>query len=239
VTTVVEVVEAGRIAGHYLADPRPAHPDRPWYSIGMVSSVDGATAVGGRSSALGGPPDLAAFRALRAVADIVMVGAGTARAEQYRDVRLPDDLKGWRTDRGMATVPRLALVSRSLRIEPTDELAASRPIVLTGRSADPGLRREVGGWAEVLTAGEDDVDAAEAARVLHGLGAAVVHAEGGPHLNGSLLAAGVVDEVAVTVAPKLVAGASSRIVVGEAPVRDAVLDRVIVSQGHLLLRYLL
>lgn len=239
VTTVLQLDDPDEIAAQYMGDVREPHDDRPWMSVGMVQSVDGGTAVEGRSSAIGGPPDLVAFRLMRTAADVVLVGAGTARAERYRAVHLPDRLVEWRRSTGRSDVPRLALVSRSLELDPNDDLAASRPIVLTVRSADPAKRRSVAEWAEVHDAGDDGVDATEAATVLRGLGAAVVHAEGGPRLNGTLLAGGVVDEIAVTVAPLVVGGRSSRIVVGPEATREATLDRVILSEGHLLLRYLL
>jgi len=74
----------------YLAAARPAPADRPWVAMSMVSSLDGATAVGGRSGPLGGEPDREVFRAVRAIADVVLVAAGTLRVEGYGPVRLSD-----------------------------------------------------------------------------------------------------------------------------------------------------
>src|SRR3990172_11815904 len=64
---------------------------RPWVMINMVASIDGATTVQGRSTGLGDEDDLAMFKALRAVPDVILVGAGTVRAEDYGPVRLDNE----------------------------------------------------------------------------------------------------------------------------------------------------
>ena len=97
---------------------REAPEGRPWVIVDMMSSVDGATAVAGRSGGLGGPGDKAVFRALRAVPDVILVGAATARVERYGPVRLDDEVRARRVARGQSSLPRLALVSGRLDLDP-------------------------------------------------------------------------------------------------------------------------
>jgi riboflavin-specific deaminase-like protein len=235
---VLDLPDVAEIAGYYLADLRRPPPGRPWVTLGMVSSLDGAAAVDGRSSGIGGPPDKAVFRALRAVCDVVLVGANTVRTERYRAVDLPEQLLEWRRSRGMDDNPRVAIVSRSLDLDLSESLAASRPIILTAAaspSEEVARLREV---AEVVVAGEDSVDLGDALGALRRMGVERVTLEGGPTLNGQLVAAGLVDEACVTIAPVVVGGAAPRIVAGPLTVNGLTATRLIHSHGHLLLRYL-
>ena len=190
---------------------------RPSMRMNMIASVDGATAVDGVSGGLGGPADHAVFMHLRALADVVLVGAGTVRAEGYGPPRLPDELREARRRRGQAPLPRLAVVSRSCALDwdaPIFRDTASRPIVVTAERAPAERRTAAARVADVVTAGAEDVDLAAALGALAGLGAGSVLAEGGPRLNGTLAAAGLVDELCLTVAPRLAGGESARIVSG-------------------------
>lgn len=199
-------------------EPRSAHDGRPWVVVDMIASIDGATAVAGRSGGLGGAADKAVFRALRAVPDVVMVGAATARVESYGAVRLDDEVRGRRQARGQTPVPRLALVSGRMDLDPGSPMftdAAEAPIVLTTESMRAANAERFAGRAQLVAAGADRVDMATALARLHDLGARVVLVEGGPTLNGQLVAAGLVDEWCQSLAPLLVAGASARVAHGE------------------------
>ncbi len=88
-----------------------------WVLANMVGGLDGSAAVGGRVGALTGGADAVLFRRLRALADVVLVGAETVRAEGYGPVRLPDDLRAERVAAGRPPVPPVAVVSRSLRLD--------------------------------------------------------------------------------------------------------------------------
>ena len=202
----------------YLAADRPARPGRPWVLVGMVAAVDGATAVGGRSGALGGAADREVFRAVRAVADVVLVAAGTARVEGYGPVRLTDEARAARIAAGRAAeAPRLAVVSRSLDLGPVAERFPEherRPLVLTTVDADEDRVRALAELAEVRRIGRSTVDLAAALGSLGQDGAAVVVCEGGPQLNCGLVAAGLVDELCVTIAPTLAGGDSARLATG-------------------------
>lgn len=225
------------IPSHYLADPRSGVDGRPWVLVGMISSLDGSAVVDGGSTALGGPPDRQVFRALRAVADVIVVGAGTVRSERYRQVSLPDDLRDWRRRQGKTDQPRIAIVSESLRIDPTESLAGSHPLVFTTEASAVSAGGGVGRWAEVVTVGDFSVEPSSMLAHLGREGAQTVLVEGGPRLNGAL--SDHVDEVCLTISPVLAGGHGSRIVDGPPAGRGASLDRVILSEGFLLLRYLL
>ena len=236
-TEVVSASNPDDIISRYLADPRPARGDRPWITLGMISSLDGSATIEGGSTGLGGPPDRAVFRALRAMSDLIVVGATTMNTEGYRSVRLPDDLRSWREEQGMTPVPGLAIVSRSLDLEMSESLLASRPTILTCRSAPAGRLDELAPVADIVIAGEAEVDVTTAMRELAARGAERVVLEGGPTLNGRMAA--LIDEVCMTIAPVLVGGSGPRIVTGGGEVRPATLARVVESESFLLLRYLL
>lgn len=246
----------------YAADARPTPADRPWVLINMITSIDGATAVAGLSGGLGGPADKEAFRAIRAVADVVLVAAGTLRAEHYGPVRVRDDVRRQRLERGQAPSPRLAIVSGRLDLDPTQPVftdSEPAPLVLTTRAAAARAPAALRGRCELRVPtgadpspaaapgigsgpdpSEDRVDLDAALRSLRRVdGARVVLVEGGPSLNGALVAAGLVDEVCLSLAPRLVGGTSARLAHGADPVgvESLTLHRVLTEDGILFLRY--
>lgn len=203
-----------------LPDPAPVElddayagfdPPERWVAIGMVGSLDGAVAVDGTSGGLGGDGDLAAFRSLRALADVVVVGLGTAVAEDYRPTWQARHVDA-RAGRGQPPLPQLALVTGSGAV-PNDHRVLGDPdrppIVLTTPDGAAVAAPRVGDRAEVVAVAADDdgrVDPAAAVAALAERGLGRVVCEGGPTLNNAMLAAGVVDELFVTVAPSLVGG---------------------------------
>jgi riboflavin-specific deaminase-like protein len=230
----------------YGADARQPVGDRPWVMVNMIASVDGAAAdATGASGGLGGPPDKLVFVAIRAAADVVMAGASTVIAEDYGPVRLSAPLREARRRQGRPEVPRLAVVSASLRIEPDRRLfreasPGARPLVLTTAAADSRRRRTLAEVAEVVEVGEERVDWALALAALRDrTGAGVVLCEGGPSTNGQLVTADLVDEACVTLAPALVGGPAPRIARGDGggELRRLALDRVLTEDGYLFLRY--
>lgn len=186
-------------------------PPTDWVALGMVGSLDGAVAVAGTSGALGGDGDLAAFRALRSLGDVVVVGLGTAMAEDYRPT-WPARHVSARARRGQGPLPRLALVTGSGEV-PEDHRVLGDPdhppLVLTTTARADVARSRVRGRAEVVAVpatSDGRVDLQAAIAVLADQGLTRVVCEGGPTLNNAMLAAGVVDELFVTVAPTLVGG---------------------------------
>lgn len=185
-------------------------PDR-YLRAGFVTSLDGAIAVGGRSAPLSGEPDRAVFRALRAVCDVVLVGAGTARAENYGTVRIAPPAARWRAEHGRSPVPPLAVVSRRLELDPGSRLFDPdvRPLIITCAESPADRRRALSGVAEVLIVGEDEVDLPEALEQLAERDFSRVLCEGGPELLLSAVRVGVLDELCITLSPSLV-GADPR-----------------------------
>jgi riboflavin biosynthesis pyrimidine reductase len=193
-----------------------------WLLVNMISSLDGATAVAGRSGALGGPSDKRVFTAIRGTADVILVGAGTVRAEDYGPP---------------AGGARLAIVTGSLDIDPRARLfrGGYRPTIITHASTDPARREALAEVADVVVFGEHRVDLAAAVASFDG----VIVCEGGPSLNGDLVAAGLVDEMCLTVSPMLVSGESPRAAHGLQPHEPARLDLswILEDGGFLFVRY--
>ena len=217
-----------------------AYPEaRPWVRANMVSSLDGSATFGGRSSGLSGPADQEVFAALRALADVVLVGAGTARIEGYRAPRPKPRFAGLRADLGLSPAPRLALVSASLGLDPAGPLfdGAQPTIVLTTETAPADRRARLAAVADVVTAGEVAVDAEAAVGALHARGLDRILCEGGPSLLGALLTAGRVDELCLTVSPVTVGGDSLRITQGPAHHHDFALAGLVEADGALFVRY--
>ena len=234
-----------------LADPlapyrdaaRPAPDGRPWVLANMVCGLDGSTAVDGRVGELSGPTDRQLFKDLRAVADVVLVGAETARRERYGPVRLSEDRRARREADGRPPVPRMAVVSRSLELADAARAlelgdGGDRPIVVTCDASPVARRADLATTAEVLLAGTDRVEPQLALAALHRAGASVVLCEGGPSLLGELLAAGVVDELCLTLSP-IVGGDPLPVAVlpTTAAVSRATLAHVLEADGDLFLRY--
>lgn len=208
---------------------RPVPDGRPWVLANMVTSLDGTATVEGASGGLSSPADKALFLYLRSLADVVVVAAGTVRAEHYGPVRGPDP------------VP-IAVVTKSLDLDldtPFFTEAVARPIVLTGAASDEARRAEVAAVADVVLAGEDRVDLPVAFAELARRGYRVALCEGGPTLLAGVVAAELLDELCLTLAPLLVAGAGLRILRGgvlDEPARLP-LASVLEDDGSLFLRY--
>ena len=182
---------------------RPAVEGRPWAGLSMITSLDGATAVDGLSGGLGNANDRAVFGALRAAADVIVVGARTATAEGYRPTARPGQ--------------RIAVVTSSGLVDTSGELFTSGCAFLVVPDDVGAIPTGV----ESIRAGQGSVDLAGALRQFTTIvpSARFVLAEGGPRLNGALLDAGCLDELDLTIAPALVGGDSSRIVAGATELR--------------------
>ena len=223
----------------------PAPDDRPHVTVNMVASVDGRTAVEGRTGVLSSSPDRAIFRLLRSLADVVLVGAGTVRAEGYGTVKADDDVRARRVARGEAPAAALAIVTRSLHLDwsskPFSE-ATQRPFVIAPADAEPEAMRAAEQVATVIRAGKGGVDLPDALRQLRQAHDVLrVLCEGGPTLNAQLAAAGVLDQLCLTVSPRLVGGDSKTVLAGDplgTPL-DLTLASAVVSGSELHLRYLI
>ncbi len=241
-----EPAAAGEEDGHSEPGERSERGGRPRVILNMACTADGRATVGGRSGPIGDRADRELFHALRTAVDAVLVGAGTVRAERYRRLVRDETHRRLRRARGLAEEPLACIVSAGLSLSPEIPLLAdpaARIAVLT-----PSPEGELPGSAspvEYVRAARDGLlDLPTALAELHTrLGVRSVLCEGGPRLNGQLFAAGLVDELFLSLAPKLAGGAdpgaSLRIVCGpelDPPVKLELLG-VLESQSHLLLRY--
>lgn len=213
----------------------------PWLRVNFVSSVDGAATIDGVSGGLGGAADHRIFDLLRELCDVVIVGAGTVRGEGYGPMVLPPSSVARRVSRGLSPHPVFAIVSNRLDLDPASRIfteAPVRPIVVTTDAAPHDQLNSLAAVADVLIAGEQHLDPARLVSELAGRGLTQQHCEGGPSLFGTLLAAGGIDELCLTVSPHLVAGDAKRIAAGALPSpRELTLGHVLVSDDTLLLRY--
>ncbi|WDZ89011.1 dihydrofolate reductase family protein [Nocardiopsis sp. HUAS JQ3] len=209
-------VPGGADADPAAAYAYPADLDRPWVRANMVASADGgAVGPSGRSRDLSSAPDRRIMGALRALCDVVLVGAATARVEGYGPVRVRRAWEGLRG--GRARTPAVAVVSRSLDL-PADLLTEAPPhartLVFTTGGAPADRRREVAARADLVVVEGDSVTPAHIVDALAERGLHRVLTEGGPHLLSEFVAAGLLDELCLTLSPHLLGAGPPRIVAG-------------------------
>ncbi len=236
-----EPISLDDLTALYRSDRRSHHDGRPWVMLNMIVSVDGAIAIDDLSGGLGGPGDHGVFSTLRGLADLVLVAAGTARAEQYRPARPDDATRDARRSRGQSDAAAIAVVTRSLDLDLDSELFVEGvgTTVVTTDDADPDALASVAERSAVVTAGNGDVDLAAAIATLADRHGPVVLAEGGPRLNGALMEADVVDELCITVSALVVGGDGGRMTAGgHHDPRRYSLERAVVYDDLLFTRYL-
>lgn len=230
-----ELDDAGLVEAYRLPPGRSLR-------INFVTSLDGAVTVEGRSGGLGSPGDERIFRLLRALSDAVLVGAGTASAEGYRPITADSAVGRLRAELGRPATAPVVVVSRRASLAPDDRLvtgAVSPTVLVTGEAADPGRRAALAeAGVRVLVCGEDDVDLPLALDRLADLGLEQVLCEGGPQVFRAALRAGVVDDLALSMAPSLVGPAGTRLLGEElAGVIPLELRQVLEEDGMLFTRY--
>jgi riboflavin biosynthesis pyrimidine reductase len=222
------------------------YPAGRWLRANMVSSADGAANLDGASAGLSSDTDRRLFALLRALSDVILVGAGTVRAERYKPARIGGPWRQLRDDR--TPTPPIAVVTARLDLDPDSPLIAAAPahartIVITTAKAPPDIRAAIERHADVVIAGEETVDFKAAVTALAGRGHRRMLAEGGPHLLAQLLEAGLLDELCLTVGPLLTGPGASRIVAGtpsgpaDLPL-PLTLAHVLEDDGFLFCRYL-
>lgn len=221
---------------------RPDDRDRPLLRVNMVTSADGAaTDAEGRAGGLSGKGDQEVFRTLRALADGILVGAGTVRVEGYGPHRLRADLARRREADGRDGPAPVVVVTRSLDLDLGSRLftqAHTPTVVLTCEAAPVEQRRAAERAGRVLVVGDEHVDLPKAVAVLRDeLGLAHLLCEGGPTLNAGLFAAGLVDELCLTVAPKLAGMRRLTITTGQLEPQGLWLLGACEQDGELYLRY--
>jgi riboflavin-specific deaminase-like protein len=181
-----------------LGFSEPRRADLPYLAINMVTTADGRAAVDGSAVGIGSSADKRLMRELRAEADVVMHGAGTVRADPL-SARVPPDLVEQRLAHGLSPQPLGAIVTRSGNLPSTHPYYDSPTVIYV--TSDRPVRVEAQSVEICRVADVADVVADLARR-----GIRRILCEGGPTLNSALFAAGLIDEVFLTVAPKLVGG---------------------------------
>ena len=215
-----EEVDDERLAALYTAPTAGS-----WLRVNMVSSVDGAaTGDSGLTASINNPADKRVFDLLRRLADVIVVGAGTARAEGYGPVDRPT-----------------VLVSRRAQVPPALRGAAPGAVrIATVASAEHlDEARSLLGEEHVLVLGERRVDLAGLRSRLVADGHRQILSEGGPHLLRDLVDQGVADELDATVVPRLVGGEQPRITNGAPVDAGLTLHALLEEDGTLLARWLL
>jgi riboflavin biosynthesis pyrimidine reductase len=199
--------------GERISDPLAVYSSvdrsRPfgacWVMANMVSGLDGSAAVGGRVADLSTPPDAELFVSMRALADVVLVGAETFRREGYGGLSLPQVRVADRISAGRSARPAFAVVTGSLNLDwsarPFTDPRRDRAMIITCEAADPGLMDRARRVADVIVAGRDRVDPVEAMVQLAVRGHHVVLCEGGPTWLGELVASDQLDELCLTISP--------------------------------------
>ena len=246
--TVQEIVTGLGLHKRSSGVPTLDGRQRPYVVLNMVATLDGRATLGGRSGPLSDAADRALFHGLRAVVDAVMAGAGTVRAEHYGPTVRDPDTRRLRKERGLRERPLACVVSAGLGFPPDLPLLGdpdSEVAFLTPSEASlPATAARV----EYVRAHREDgsLDLPAALGELHDrLHVRTLLCEGGPHLNGELLSAGLVDELFLSVSP-LLAGEDPaqerpplRILAGSSfdPPLALELLSVLEHDSHLFLRY--
>jgi riboflavin biosynthesis pyrimidine reductase len=220
------------------------YPRPKWLAVNFVSSADGAVEIAGRSRGLSNSADRAVYPLGSKLSDVILVGAHTAIVEEFTGIKPDDELLELRKRHGLAPVPPIAVVTSGRTLPPDPPVITdvrTPTIVITSASAPRDLRDAwAAAGADLLIAGDDEVDFAEVVERLAERGLGRVHCDGGPRLFGSLLKAGVVDELRLTISPLLVSGAAGRIASGTG-IEPAMLslDSVLAESDTLIMRYLI
>jgi riboflavin-specific deaminase-like protein len=192
-----------------------APDDRPHVLANFVASVDGRATFHGRSGQLGDEGDRAVFTALRDVVDAVLVGTTTLRIERYGRMIRDPERRLRRQQHGLAPEPIACVISRSGNV-PTDIPLFSEPnskvVLITAKPPDTST---VAADCALVRIGPAELTLTGALRVLRqDFGIRVLLCEGGPRLFGGLLRERLVDELFLTLAPKLVGGGDGPAITG-------------------------
>jgi riboflavin biosynthesis pyrimidine reductase len=223
----------------------PTELNRVWLRANFIASIDGGATVGGTTGQLGGPGDRTLFNLLRELADVIVVGAGTVRIENYSGAHLSVAQRQDRQARGQSEVPQLAIVTKSARLDrdmPVFTRTEVPPLVLTCSAAAHDARRRLGNLADVVDCSRDDPDQVDEAAVLAtfgGRGLYRVLTEGGPTLLSSFLERDMLDELCLTIAPWIIGGLAPRIATGPGQVMTRMRCAHVLTDdaGYLYTRY--
>lgn len=210
----------------------------------FVMTADGGATHHGVSGAIGGEGDKRLFQLLRRHAHVLLMGAGTIRAEGYEgDLLSPQD-KAWRAERGLSGLLPVALISGSLRLNPDGPFfkqSPVKPLIYTTESAPTEAREKLAEVAEIIIAGHGSVEPVRVVEDLVSRGFTMIHSEGGPTILGDFQRTNLVDSLCVTIAPKI-AGPGEKRIGGEGDatenvLRTMTLHALLEHQGELHTEY--
>jgi riboflavin-specific deaminase-like protein len=230
-----------------LSERATAGPEsRPYLILNMISTADGRATLGGRSGAIGNEADKQLFHGLRTAVDAVMAGAGTVRVERYGRLVRDEHRREIRREHGLAEEPLACIVSGRLALSSEIPLLAdprARVAILTTSAAS--LAKDCRASIDYVRSARDGtLDLSGAMHELHErFGVRTLLCEGGPHLNAQLMSEGLVDELFLSLSPKLAGGDAMsealRILSGPELDPPVTLELVAVLEhdSHLFLRY--
>ena len=180
-------------------------PESPWLRSMMVMTLDGATVgADGLSGSISGPADKRVFMEARRLADVVLVGAGTIRAERYKPMLAKPEWQEARASWGLAPAPQIVVVSGRLDLpwdEPMFSNSAMPVVVATTTSADEHRLAQARRHSEVVQVGDESVDLRALVRLLHERGQQRIDCEGGEALLDALVREDLVDEMDLAISP--------------------------------------
>ena len=238
----IESLDDGRMTDLY------AYPNdlrACWVRGNMIASLDGGATDDGKAGGLAGPGDRALFGLMRQLADVILVGAGTVRIENYSGAQFSPAQRQARQRRGQAEVPPIAVVTNSGEFDHDAKLFTRTevpPLILTCTHAVADTRGRLGSVAEVIDASgphPDRVDGATVLKILADRKLFRVLAEGGPMFLSMLIEDGLLDELCLTIAPLLVGGMARRVAAGASEVHTAMRRSHLLTDdgGYLYARY--
>jgi riboflavin-specific deaminase-like protein len=224
---------------HDLRLAERAHGDRPWLVMNFVCTLDGRATIKGRSGPVGSDTDTAMLERLRTQVDAVMIGAGTMRVEHYGRMVSDPQYRAFRERIGLAHDPLAVIVSGRLDLPwdaPLFTDGGGSVVVFTTADTDPP---ETATPVAVVRQEGRGVDVGLAMKALRSDGGIrSLLCEGGPRLHADLWAAGVVDELFLTIAPKLAGVGGPSILEGELPAPIGLeLVWLLEEQGELFARF--
>ncbi|MGY4651863.1 pyrimidine reductase family protein [Mycobacterium sp. URHB0021] len=243
--TVLGPVDAVDEDGLYALYAYPDQLHTCWVRGNMIASLDGGATDDGKAGGLAGAGDRALFALLRELADVIVVGAATVRVENYSGTQLSVAQRQARQQRGQAEVPPIAVVTRSGDLDPDARLFTRTevpPMILTAAQAYDDTQHRLGGVAEVIDASgsqPNTVDIGTMLRILAERELFRVLTEGGPLFLGTLVEAGLLDDLCLTVAPILVGGVARRILSGPGLLHNTMRRAHVLTDddGYLYTRY--
>lgn len=216
-------------------------PTLVWVRANFVSTLDGAVQGSGhKAGSLSSKADKRVLGLLRSLADVVVVGANTARVEEYKPVKSTDRRTLVRKRLGLSPAPAMAVISRSLHIDDSLLEGGEGPTLVITCESSPTDRRElVSQRAPVILAGDRSVDFARAVDQLAEQGYRRILCEGGPTLLHDVVTSGRLDELCLTWTPVIASGDSLRLTAGAAvePPYALRLDQLLEEDGDLFARY--